>query len=595
MTMNKYSESECNEIYEMVRNERMKKYNDLINSIEFRQHNMKNVKKDKRLRGEYLYLIREREFVHLKMGVYKLGRTSNYLHMRLGKYPTGSKLYLALAVDDSIKAETELKHIFKKEFEHCNIDENVNNPIGDEYYIGNVLDMMKIMIKYQLEHYSGENVTDMDIATYELCEDIKIYNKSVIEQANAIKTKNNDSIKTNVDDEVSVENTKSEDRACDGNSSVNVNGQVLDTNKCIDPVKDTKRTNIPVRDTKNTNIPAIDNKINERYKDNKSNNINTSKQNVNDNGKDNVLDIKNNDKHANNQVLDTKNNDKNTVISSDKNNASQQSDTKSKNVISQALDAKINSIIAISQVKDTKRTIIPVHDTKHTLTQVKDSKINDKHANNQVLETKNNDNNTTHNVKDTNNKYDITSSNKIDTTTQLSNTKINDKHVNTQQSDAKSVSSSSSKCSAIKLPTTYTPRHINNIPSINQEGLLTIQCYIDELIKLFKRELTDELVIKATQPKNLIIKIEYIKLVDKRNLQCRRTFNFDEIKFTQFKEYAKITTNNQEKLYKYKQNIKPSESFIIIIDPLYKVKVKAYNKCYILHFNDISYEQRIST
>lgn len=132
--------------------------------------NGENKKKDPRLRGEFIYLIRLREHFNNNMGIYKIGRTSQELKDRLCNYPFGSKIYLAIIVDNSVTAETELLREFDKRFIKCN-DKNTVNVIGDEYYIGNVLEMISVILEYQKTHYMGEpdvfteNISYMDAMT----------------------------------------------------------------------------------------------------------------------------------------------------------------------------------------------------------------------------------------------------------------------------------------------------------------------------------------------------------------------------------------------------------------------------------------------
>jgi hypothetical protein len=57
--------------------------------------------------GEYIYVMRTREFVRCDENVFKIGRTSN-LHQRLAAYPRGSHLLACWLVADSIVLERNI-------------------------------------------------------------------------------------------------------------------------------------------------------------------------------------------------------------------------------------------------------------------------------------------------------------------------------------------------------------------------------------------------------------------------------------------------------------------------------------------------------
>ena len=85
---------------------------------------------------EFIYLLREREFVRLHENVYKLGRTSRRMEERFVEYSKQSELMLVLAVDDSKLLETLLLRTFRTTF-RPRVD------IGREYFEGNPHLMME--------------------------------------------------------------------------------------------------------------------------------------------------------------------------------------------------------------------------------------------------------------------------------------------------------------------------------------------------------------------------------------------------------------------------------------------------------------------
>lgn len=96
--------------------------------------------------GEYIYLVQERESMRCNDNVFKIGRTSQEPNKRMKGYPNNSRLLLTVIVNDSINAETELKRIFRNKFK-------LRNDIGDEYFEGDPMKMMRIIIKYFQENY----------------------------------------------------------------------------------------------------------------------------------------------------------------------------------------------------------------------------------------------------------------------------------------------------------------------------------------------------------------------------------------------------------------------------------------------------------
>lgn len=108
--------------------------------------------------GEYIYLIQERESIRCKDNIYKIGKTKQKPMKRMSAYPTGSKLWITVIVNNSTEAEKDLLKIFREKFKQI---EN----IGAEYFYGNPVEMIYEIVKYQREHFSvnvNDNVNDGD-------------------------------------------------------------------------------------------------------------------------------------------------------------------------------------------------------------------------------------------------------------------------------------------------------------------------------------------------------------------------------------------------------------------------------------------------
>lgn len=89
---------------------------------------------------QYIYLLQEREFIKTNEPIFKIGKTKQKPLKRMSQYPKMSKIYLILNVDDCTIAEKKLIHIFDQKFIQ-------RKDIGREYYSGNVIDMINLIMK----------------------------------------------------------------------------------------------------------------------------------------------------------------------------------------------------------------------------------------------------------------------------------------------------------------------------------------------------------------------------------------------------------------------------------------------------------------
>ena len=88
----------------------------------------------------FIYIIKEREFINSNQNIYKIGKTINP-KQRLGSYPKGSQVYLIQPCRDCDVAEREILKIFKYKFKE-------RKDLGNEYFEGDVMNMSMIIMKY---------------------------------------------------------------------------------------------------------------------------------------------------------------------------------------------------------------------------------------------------------------------------------------------------------------------------------------------------------------------------------------------------------------------------------------------------------------
>ena len=84
---------------------------------------------------QYIYLLKEREFIKTGEPIYKAGKSKQLNLGRFSQYPKGSTLYFQLIVPDCDKLERIILHKFKGKY--------IQRPdIGIEYFQGDVLKMI---------------------------------------------------------------------------------------------------------------------------------------------------------------------------------------------------------------------------------------------------------------------------------------------------------------------------------------------------------------------------------------------------------------------------------------------------------------------
>lgn len=118
----------------------------------------------------YIYLVKEREFIKTNENIYKIGRSKQENTKRFLQYPKGSELIIQARCIDCIKTEKILINIFKTKFIH-------RKDIGNEYFEGNVLIMQSIihdLLFDDLKHVNKESTIEKVIETKSIINPIVI-------------------------------------------------------------------------------------------------------------------------------------------------------------------------------------------------------------------------------------------------------------------------------------------------------------------------------------------------------------------------------------------------------------------------------------
>ena len=111
--------------------------------------------------SNYIYLLKEREFIKTNENIHKLGMTTKENHIRFNQYPKGSILLFQMICNNCKDIEKYLIKIFKVLFIH-------RKDIGNEYFEGDyksMIDFIYITIKNQNENCNISNslVSNLEI------------------------------------------------------------------------------------------------------------------------------------------------------------------------------------------------------------------------------------------------------------------------------------------------------------------------------------------------------------------------------------------------------------------------------------------------
>lgn len=144
--------------------------------------------------SQYIYLLKEREFIKTKENIYKVGMTMKENHKRFNQYPKGSILLFQIICNDCKNIEKHVVKKFKKTFKQ-------RKDIGNEYFEGdykNMIDIIYLTIKE--ENDETEDKTEV-VINEEVIKKRKS-KKSIIyeiieEPTNEDKTEDNNKIEDN--------------------------------------------------------------------------------------------------------------------------------------------------------------------------------------------------------------------------------------------------------------------------------------------------------------------------------------------------------------------------------------------------------------
>jgi len=97
-----------------------------------------NLNENERKPLEYIYLLREREFIRLSEETYKVGKTAQSRLKRFDQYPNGSEVVFFRCVKDCNKIENVIIQELKKSFK-------IMKCYGSEYFNGDFYEMIYII------------------------------------------------------------------------------------------------------------------------------------------------------------------------------------------------------------------------------------------------------------------------------------------------------------------------------------------------------------------------------------------------------------------------------------------------------------------
>jgi hypothetical protein len=104
----------------------------------YKQSGGKYAEINTKARNDYVYVIKEREFIKSGENIYKIGRTERGYHKRVSQYPNNSIVFEIVKVPDAKKYESVIKKVFIERFRQ-------RKDIGFEYFEANILDIRKML------------------------------------------------------------------------------------------------------------------------------------------------------------------------------------------------------------------------------------------------------------------------------------------------------------------------------------------------------------------------------------------------------------------------------------------------------------------
>ena len=101
------------------------------------------------MESNYIYLLKEREFINSNQDIYKIGMTTKPNHQRFHQYPKGSILLFQIICSDCHYYEKKLIALFKEKF-------ILRKDIGNEYFEGDyemMIDYIYVTIRNKIQIY----------------------------------------------------------------------------------------------------------------------------------------------------------------------------------------------------------------------------------------------------------------------------------------------------------------------------------------------------------------------------------------------------------------------------------------------------------
>lgn len=83
----------------------------------------------------------------------------------MNQYPKDSQIILIVPVDDSVWYEKQLIKIFEERFDRAALN-NGKTPIGNEYFIGDLDEMVYIINSFIHNHYPGHFISTKNVSSY---------------------------------------------------------------------------------------------------------------------------------------------------------------------------------------------------------------------------------------------------------------------------------------------------------------------------------------------------------------------------------------------------------------------------------------------
>lgn len=108
----------------------------------------------------YIYILREREFMRLGQDVYKLGRTTQRNLKRLLQHSKGSELLFQSICSNCRETETGLRAIFMENYRY-------RDDFGTKYFEGCIFEMIVDICTYLREHIDDEIGRQYELAEHD--------------------------------------------------------------------------------------------------------------------------------------------------------------------------------------------------------------------------------------------------------------------------------------------------------------------------------------------------------------------------------------------------------------------------------------------